>query len=146
MHGLGNDYVFVSTFDHPVDDPSGLARVVSDRHRGVGSDGLILVAPSASADVRMEMYNADGSRGEMCGNGIRCVGKFVVEKGMVVGGGRHGGKRQNVKTSKCANAETLKRRNAEMGKRQDDETQKSNRRPAERGPLRLLTWARKRRE
>lgn len=83
MHGLGNDYVYVSLFDQRIADPAALARVVSDRHRGVGSDGLILVAPpgDGSADVRMEMYNADGSRAQMCGNGIRCVAKLAYERG-----------------------------------------------------------------
>lgn len=83
MHGLGNDYVYVNAFEQQVKDPVAVARRVSDRHRGIGSDGLILVAPSKVADVRMEMYNADGSRGKMCGNGIRCVAKFAVERGLV---------------------------------------------------------------
>jgi len=83
MHGLGNDYVHVSLFDQRVADPPQLARSLSDRRRGVGSDGLILVAPAPddAAHVRMEMYNADGSRGEMCGNGIRCVAKLAYERG-----------------------------------------------------------------
>lgn len=83
MHGLGNDYVYVNAFEQEVKDPAAVARRVSDRHRGVGADGLILIAPSKVADVRMEMYNADGSRGKMCGNGIRCVAKFAVERGLV---------------------------------------------------------------
>jgi diaminopimelate epimerase len=83
MHGLGNDYVYVNAFEQQVADPAEVARKVSDRHRGIGSDGLILVAPSKVADVRMEMYNADGSRGKMCGNGIRCVAKFAVERALV---------------------------------------------------------------
>jgi diaminopimelate epimerase len=82
MHGIGNDYVFVDAFRTRVDDPSDLARRISPRRTGIGSDGLILIAPSAIADCRMEMYNADGSRGEMCGNGIRCVGKYVYEQGL----------------------------------------------------------------
>jgi diaminopimelate epimerase len=83
MHGLGNDYVYVSLFDQRVDDAPALARQVSDRHRGIGSDGLILVAPpeDPTAHVRMIMYNADGSRSEMCGNGIRCVAKLAYERG-----------------------------------------------------------------
>jgi len=87
MHGLGNDYVYVNTFEVDlcdVDVPE-LARHVSDRHRGVGSDGLILIAPptdGGDADVRMAMYNADGSRGEMCGNGIRCVAKYALDRGL----------------------------------------------------------------
>jgi diaminopimelate epimerase len=82
MHGLGNDYVYVNGFEERVDDAPALARVISDRHRGVGSDGLILIQPSDEADVRMEMYNADGSRGQMCGNGIRCVAKYAYEHGL----------------------------------------------------------------
>jgi diaminopimelate epimerase len=80
MHGLGNDYVYVDCFEEQVDNPSELARILSDRHTGVGCDGLILIRPSATADVRMEMYNADGSRAQMCGNGIRCVAKYAVER------------------------------------------------------------------
>ncbi len=82
MHGIGNDYVYVDCFAHRVADPPALARRVSPRRTGIGSDGLILICPSAVADCRMEMYNADGSRGEMCGNGIRCVGKYVAEHGL----------------------------------------------------------------
>jgi diaminopimelate epimerase len=82
MHGLGNDYVYVSTFDQTVADPIPLAKTISDRHRGVGGDGLILVAPpeDSSAHVRMIMFNADGSRAQMCGNGIRCVAKLAYER------------------------------------------------------------------
>ena len=75
MHGCGNDYVYVNCFSETVDNPGEVARVVSDRHFGIGSDGLILIRPSKAADFEMAMYNADGSRGEMCGNGIRCVAK-----------------------------------------------------------------------
>ncbi len=82
MHGLGNDYVYVDCFHQPKPDGAALARTVSPRRTGVGSDGVILILPSATADCRMEMYNADGSRGEMCGNGIRCVGKYVFERGL----------------------------------------------------------------
>ena len=85
MHGLGNDYVYVNGFTEHVADPSKLARLVSDRHTGIGSDGLIIIHPSKQADVCMEMYNADGSRGEMCGNGIRCVAKYAVERGLAPG-------------------------------------------------------------
>lgn len=85
MHGLGNDYVFVDCFEQRVTDPVALARAVSDRHRGIGSDGLILIRPSERADVRMEMYNADGSRAQMCGNGIRCVAKYAQEHGLLRG-------------------------------------------------------------
>ncbi len=88
MHGLGNDYVYVNCFEERLDsvDVAVLACEVSDRHQGVGSDGLILIRPSGKgvkADVRMEMYNADGSRGEMCGNGIRCVAKYAIDHGLV---------------------------------------------------------------
>jgi diaminopimelate epimerase len=82
MHGIGNDYVYVDAFRTKVPDPASTARIVSPRRTGIGSDGLILIAPSTVADCRMEMYNADGSRGEMCGNGIRCVGKYVYEHGI----------------------------------------------------------------
>ncbi len=82
MHGIGNDYVYVDCFAHPVADPAGLARLVSPRRTAVGADGVILICPSTTADVRMEMYNADGSRGEMCGNGIRCVAKYAWDHGL----------------------------------------------------------------
>jgi diaminopimelate epimerase len=82
MHGCGNDYVYVDCTKQPLEDPEGVARFVSDRHFGIGSDGLILINSSKGADFEMAMYNADGSRGEMCGNGIRCVAKFVYDKGL----------------------------------------------------------------
>ena len=82
MHGIGNDYVYVSGFDEQVDDPAALARAVSDRHFGVGGDGLILILPSDKADCRMRMFNADGSEAQMCGNGIRCVAKYVYDHGI----------------------------------------------------------------
>ena len=82
MHGIGNDYVYVDCFAHRVPDPAALAERVSPRRTGIGSDGLILICPSDVADCRMEMYNADGSRGAMCGNGIRCVGKYVADHGL----------------------------------------------------------------
>lgn len=82
MHGIGNDYVYVNCFTETVANPSALAVKLSDRHFGVGSDGLILIKPSKTADFEMEMYNADGSRGEMCGNGIRCVAKYVYDRGL----------------------------------------------------------------
>jgi diaminopimelate epimerase len=85
MHGLGNDYVFVNCFEEQVADASSLARAISDRHEGVGSDGLILIGPSESGDVRMEIYNADGSRAQMCGNGIRCVARYAVEHDLAAG-------------------------------------------------------------
>ena len=83
MHGLGNDYVYVDAFAEEVRDPAAVARFVSDRRTGIGSDGLIVIHPSPRADFRMEMYNADGSRSEMCGNGIRCCAKYVYDRGHV---------------------------------------------------------------
>ena len=83
MQGIGNDYVYVNTFDQKVpDDPARLAVLVSDRHFGIGSDGLILIGPSARADARMRMFNADGSEAEMCGNGVRCVAKYIHDHGI----------------------------------------------------------------
>ena len=82
MQGCGNDYVYVDCFRESVTDPHELARRVSDRRFGIGSDGLILIKPSGKADFTMEMYNADGSQGQMCGNAIRCVGKYVYDHGM----------------------------------------------------------------
>ena len=82
MHGAGNDYVVINGFEERVVDPPGLVRAMSDRRRGVGSDGLILIGPAAGADLRMEVYNADGSRGAMCGNGLRCVAKYAYERGL----------------------------------------------------------------
>ena len=85
MHGLGNDYVYVDARAEHIENPPDIARKISDRHTGIGSDGLIIIHPSTVADVRMEMYNADGSRGRMCGNGIRCVAKYAVEHGLAAG-------------------------------------------------------------
>ncbi len=82
MQGIGNDYVYVNCLAEAVDNPSSVAKMVSERYFGIGSDGLILIRPSAQADFFMEMFNADGSRSEMCGNGIRCVGKFVYDHGL----------------------------------------------------------------
>ncbi|EOS80684.1 diaminopimelate epimerase [Dorea sp. 5-2] len=82
MQGLGNDYVYVNCFQEKVENPSETAKRISDRHFGVGADGLILIGPSEQADFEMAMYNADGSRGEMCGNGIRCVAKYVYDYGL----------------------------------------------------------------
>ena len=81
MQGIGNDYVYVNCFEEKIENPSGLSVLVSDRHFGIGSDGLILIKPSDKADFYMDMYNADGSSGKMCGNGIRCVGKYVYDNG-----------------------------------------------------------------
>lgn len=83
MHGIGNDYVYVNSFEEQVEDPGKVAQFVSDRHYGIGSDGLILICPSETADCRMRMFNGDGSEGAMCGNGIRCVGKYVYDHGIV---------------------------------------------------------------
>jgi diaminopimelate epimerase len=85
MHGLGNDYVYVNGFAEHVDDPNAVSRKVADRHRGVGGDGLILILPPTQpglADARMRMFNADGSEGEMCGNGVRCVAKYTYDHGL----------------------------------------------------------------
>ncbi|RHO85720.1 diaminopimelate epimerase [Ruminococcus sp. AF41-9] len=83
MHGIGNDYVYVNCFEETVEDPAAVARFVSDRHFGIGSDGLILIKPSEAADCEMDMYNLDGSQGAMCGNGIRCVAKYAYDYGIV---------------------------------------------------------------
>ncbi len=80
MQGLGNDYIYVNGETERIENPSVSAKVLSDRHYGIGADGLILIQKSKMADFKMEMYNSDGSRGEMCGNGIRCVGKYVYDK------------------------------------------------------------------
>ena len=82
MQGIGNDYVYVNCLQETIENPSELAKKISDRHYGVGSDGLIMINPSDKADFEMERYNADGSRGEMCGNGIRCVAKYVYDYGL----------------------------------------------------------------
>ena len=83
MQGIGNDYVYVNCFEETVKDPAAVARYVSDRYFGIGSDGLILIKPSDIADCEMDMYNLDGSQGAMCGNGIRCVAKYVYDYGIV---------------------------------------------------------------
>ena len=82
MQGLGNDYVYVNCFEETVNDPEKLAIAVSDRHFGIGSDGLITIGPSETADFQMHIYNADGSEAEMCGNGVRCVAKYVYDHGL----------------------------------------------------------------
>ena len=87
MHGLGNDYVYVNCFEQKVKTPKKLAPEVSERHFGIGSDGLILICPSKKADVRMRIFNSDGSEAEMCGNGIRCVAKYAYEHKLAKAGG-----------------------------------------------------------
>ena len=82
MEGIGNDYVYINTFEQKVLNPSELSKKISDRHFGVGSDGLILIGSSDIADFKMSIYNSDGSQAEMCGNGIRCVAKYVYDKGL----------------------------------------------------------------
>ena len=82
MQGLGNDYVYISCFEETVKDPSALSVMVSDRHFGIGSDGLVLILPGERADFRMRMFNADGSEAQMCGNAARCVGRYVYERGL----------------------------------------------------------------
>jgi len=101
MHGLGNDYVYVNGFTEHVAEPSKLSRIISDRHTGIGSDGLILIQPSKIADVRMEMYNADGSRGGMCGNGIRCVAKYAVEHRLAKASSLHIETDAGIKLAEC---------------------------------------------
>ena len=82
MQGIGNDYIYVNCFEETVPDPSATAKKISDRHFGVGSDGLVLICPDPDADFRMRMFNADGSESEMCGNAARCVGKYVFDRGL----------------------------------------------------------------
>ena len=82
MHGIGNDYIYVNCFEEVVTDPSRMALVMSKQHFGVGSDGLVLIEPDDSADFGMRIFNSDGSEAEMCGNALRCIGKYVYERGM----------------------------------------------------------------
>ncbi|HAM69847.1 MAG TPA: diaminopimelate epimerase [Ruminococcus sp.] len=82
MHGCGNDYIYFNCFEQEIADPAALAVRLSDRHFGVGGDGVILICPSETADAKMRMFNADGSEGKMCGNGVRCVGKYVYDSGI----------------------------------------------------------------
>ena len=89
MHGIGNDYVYVDCFNTTVERPEEVAPKISDRHFGIGADGLILICPSKKADVRMRMFNADGSESEMCGNGVRCVAKYAFEHELVNGSEGH---------------------------------------------------------
>ena len=93
MHGIGNDYVFVDCFKELIKDPTEVSKQISDRHFGIGSDGLILIMPSEKADARMRIFNADGSEAQMCGNGVRCVAKYIYDHGIIRG--------------KTANIETL---------------------------------------
>jgi diaminopimelate epimerase len=86
MHGLGNDYIYINCFTETIEKPGELAKITSDRHRGIGADGLILINPSNSADVQMRIFNADGSEAEMCGNGIRCVAKYAYEHKLAAAG------------------------------------------------------------
>ena len=82
MQGIGNDYIYVNCFEETVENPEETARKISDRHFGVGSDGLVLICPDPEADFRMRMFNSDGSESEMCGNATRCIGKYVYERGL----------------------------------------------------------------
>jgi diaminopimelate epimerase len=82
MQGIGNDYVYINCFEEKVENPSGVAVKISDRHFGIGSDGLVLIMPSDTEDFKMRMFNSDGSEAEMCGNAIRCVGKYVYDNGL----------------------------------------------------------------
>ncbi|WP_415033520.1 diaminopimelate epimerase [Azonexus sp.] len=107
MHGIGNDYVYVNGFVETVQDPAALARSISERHFGVGSDGLVLILPSNVADARMRMFNADGSESEMCGNAVRCVGKYVYDAGICP--------RDSVRIETLAGVKELQLRFAESG-------------------------------
>ncbi len=100
MHGCGNDYIYVDGSKEKTEDKGELAKKISDRHFGIGSDGVIFINPSSDADFEMQMFNADGSEGEMCGNGIRCVGKYVYDKGLI--------KSDTVSISTKAGIKTLK--------------------------------------
>ncbi|MBQ2388133.1 MAG: diaminopimelate epimerase, partial [Clostridia bacterium] len=82
MHGIGNDYIYFNCLDNDIKDPNGLSIALSDRHFGVGGDGIVMIMRSEIADFRMRMFNADGSEGKMCGNATRCIGKYVYEKGL----------------------------------------------------------------
>ena len=84
MQGCGNDYIYIDCFRQQVEDPAALAVKLSDRHKGIGGDGVILICPSQAADAKMRMFNLDGSEGNMCGNGIRCVAKYVVDRGITL--------------------------------------------------------------
>ena len=82
MHGIGNDYIYFNCFEEKIEDPENLSIRLSDRHFGIGGDGIVLIMPSETCDFRMRMFNADGSEGKMCGNATRCIGKYVYEKGL----------------------------------------------------------------
>jgi diaminopimelate epimerase len=82
MHGTGNDYIYVNGFEETIENPADFAIKYSDRHKGIGSDGLVLILPSETCDFRMRMFNADGSEAEMCGNASRCIGKYIYDKGL----------------------------------------------------------------
>ena len=82
MHGTGNDYIYVNGFEEKIGNPEEFSILYSDRHKGIGSDGLVMIMPSETSDFRMRMFNADGSESEMCGNASRCIGKFVYDKGL----------------------------------------------------------------
>ncbi|MFY9202072.1 MAG: diaminopimelate epimerase, partial [Limnochordia bacterium] len=83
MHGCGNDYIFFNCFETELASPEKLAVALSDRHYGIGGDGIVLILPSEAADAKMRMFNADGSEGKMCGNAIRCVAKYLYDNGIV---------------------------------------------------------------
>lgn len=83
MHGCGNDYIYINCFEHTIDDPNTLSQQISDRHFGIGGDGIVLICPSDEADAKMRMFNIDGSEGKMCGNAIRCVAKYVYDNNII---------------------------------------------------------------
>ena len=95
MHGCGNDYIYINCFTQTVEDPAALAVSLSRPHFGIGSDGVILICPSEIADAKMRMFNADGSEGKMCGNGIRCVGKYLYDGGKNRNYGGNAQRREN---------------------------------------------------
>lgn len=101
MHGIGNDYVYVNLFEEKVPDPVALSQAVSDRHLGIGADGLILIGPSEQADVSMRIFNADGSEAQMCGNGVRCVAKYARDHGLASRDEVRVETRAGVKTIQC---------------------------------------------
>ena len=101
MQGIGNDYIYVNCFEEPVPaDPAALSRRLSDRRFGIGGDGLILIRPTPNGDAMMDLYNADGSRAKMCGNGIRCVGRYVYERGIA--------RREELRIDTLSGVKTLK--------------------------------------
>ena len=115
MHGCGNNYIYINCFDQKVTDPEKLSIALSEPHFGIGGDGIILISPSDRADAQMRIFNADGSEGKMCGNGIRCVGKYLYDNGMV--GGRTTITIDTLSGVKTLQAERQGRQNADGARR-----------------------------